>query len=82
MNHQVFQYIDRILKGETVVEKLKNDFDILSQLRMVQSQLSPITLVESHNIEVLAQEMQAYEIPNKLQLEEIEKFSKLKYSGP
>ena len=82
MNHQAFQDMDRILKGETVVAKLGSNFDILSQLRKVQSKLSPITLAESHNLEVLAREMQAYKIPNKLQWEEIEKFDKLKYYAP
>ena len=32
INHQVFQDIDKSLKGETMVAKLENDFDILSQL--------------------------------------------------
>ena len=66
MNHQEFQDMDRSLKGETVVAKLGGDFDILSQLRKVQSQLPPTNLAESHNLEVLAREMQAHEIPNKL----------------
>ena len=82
MNDQAFQDMDRSLKGETVVTKLGRDFDILSQVCKVQSQLPPTSLEESHNLEVLAQEMQAYEIPNKLQWEDIEKFSKLKYSTP
>ena len=82
MNHQAFQDMDKSLKGETVVAKLGSEFDILSQLCKVQSQLPPTTLAKSHNLEVLAQELQAYEIPNKLQWEEIEKFAKLKYYVP
>ena len=54
MNHQAFQYMDKSIKGKTVVVKLENEFNILSQLCKVQSQLSPITLAESHNLEVLA----------------------------
>ena len=74
--------MEKILKGDNVVAKLENNFDIIIQLHKVQSQLSPITLTESHNLEFLAREKQAYEIQNKLQWEEIEKFSKLKYSAP
>lgn len=54
LNHHAFQDMDRNIKGETVVAKLGSDFDILSQLRKVQSQISPTTLEESHNLEVLA----------------------------
>lgn len=78
MNHQSCEDMDRNLKGETVMAKLGSDFDILSKLHKVQSQIYPTTLTKSHNLEVLAWEMQAYEIPNKLQWEEIEKFGKLK----
>jgi len=74
--------MDISLKGETVVAKLGSNFDILSQLGKVQSQLPPITLAESHNLEVLAQEKEAYEITNKLQWDEIEKLAKLKYYAP
>ena len=57
-----------------MVAKLGSDFNILSQLCKVQSQLSRTNLAECHNLEVLAREMKAYEIPNKLQWEEIESF--------
>ena len=55
MNHQKFQDMDRILNGEIVVVKLGSDFDILSQLCKMQSQLSPSTLEKRHNLAVLAQ---------------------------
>ena len=54
MNHQAFQYMERSLKGEIVVAKLRSDFDILSQLCKVKSQLPPTNLAESHNLEVWA----------------------------
>ena len=54
MNHQKFKDMYRTLNGETVVAKLGSDFDILSHLWKIQSQLCPTTLVESHNLEFLA----------------------------
>ena len=82
MNHQSFQDMEKSLKGEIVVAKLRNEFNILSQLHKVKSQLPPTNLAESHNLEILAREMKAYEITNNLQWEETENFSKFNYSSP
>ena len=78
VNHDKFQELEGTLKGEDILNKLEDDFDILSQLKYVRISLPPISFSNYVELEVLAQEMQAYNIPSKAQWMEIDKFSKLK----
>ena len=78
VNHDKFQDLEGTLKGEYILSKLEDDFDILSQLKHIRKSLPPISFSNCVELEVLAQKMQAYNIPSKAQWMEIDKFSKLK----
>lgn len=66
------------MKGEDIINKLEYDFDILIQLKYIRRNLPSISFSNYVELEVLAWEMQAYNVPSKSQRMEIEKFSKLK----
>ena len=67
VNHDKFQDLEGTLKGEDLLNKLEDDFDILSQLKYTRRSLSPISFSNCVELEVLAWEMQAYNIPSKSQ---------------
>ena len=78
MNHDKFQDLEGTLKGEDILNKLEDDFDILSQLKDIRKGLPPISFSNCVELEVLVWEMKAYNVPSKAQWMEIDKFSKLK----
>lgn len=78
VNHDKFQELEGTLKGEDILNKLEDDFDVLSQLKYIRRNLPSISFSNCVELEVLAREMQAYNVPSKAQWMEIEKFSKLK----
>lgn len=77
VNHDKFQDMEGTLKGGDILNKL-DDIDILSQLKYIRKSIPPIWFSNCVELEVLAWEMQAYNIPSKAQWMEIDKFSKLK----
>ena len=78
INHDKFQELEGTLKGEHILNKLEDDFDILSRLKYIRRSLPPISFSNCVELEVLVREMQAYNVPSKAQSMEIDKFSKLK----
>lgn len=76
-DHDKFQDLEGTLKREDILNKLEDDFDILSQLKYIKRSLSPISFSNCVELEVLAWEMQAYNVSSKAQWMEIDKFSKL-----
>ena len=67
MNHDKFQDMEGILKGEYILNKLEDDFDILCQLKHIKKGLPPISFSNCMELEVIAREMQAYNVPSKAQ---------------
>ena len=78
VNHDKFQDMEGMLKGEDILNKLEDYFDILCQLKHIRKSLPPISFSKCVELEVIAREMQAYSVPSKAQWMEIDKFSKLK----
>ena len=66
------------LKGEDILNKLEDDFDILCQINKIRKNLPPISFSKCVELEVIGQEMQSYFVPSKSHWNEVEKFSKLK----
>ena len=66
------------LKGEDILNKLEDEFDILCQLKHIRKSLPPISFSNCVELEVLEWEMQAYNVPSKAQWMERDKFAKLK----
>ena len=78
VNHDKFQEMEGTLKGEDILNKLEDDFDILSQLKYIRRSLPPISFSNCVELELLAREMQVYNVPSKAQWMDIYKLSKLK----
>ena len=78
VNHDKFQDMEGTVKGEDILNKLEDDFDILCQLKHIRKSLPPISFSKCVEPEVIAWEMQAYNIPSKAQWMEVDKFSNLK----
>ena len=78
VNHDKFQDMEGTLKGGDILNKLEDDFDILSKLNNIRKSLPPISFSNCMELEVLAWEMQAYNVPSKAEWMEIDNFSKLK----
>lgn len=78
VNHDKFQDMEGTLKGDDILNKLEDDFDILSQLKHIRKCLPPNSFSNCVEMEILAWKMQAYNVTSKDQWMEIDKFSKLK----
>ena len=72
--------MEKKLKGEVVIEKLKDDFHVLSQFQLIKSTLPPLSYESCVELYILLREMMDYEIPSKVFWIEIERFNNLKCS--
>ena len=79
VNHDNFQDMEGIIKGEEILNKLEDDFDILCQIKNIRKILPPISFSKCVELEVIAWEMKSYTVPSKAQWMEVDKFSKLKF---
>ena len=52
-------------KGENIVDKLSDDFNVLGQLQEVKVSLPSISYVECIDLEISVREMQLYDVPSK-----------------
>ena len=66
------------LKGENIVSKLSDDFNVLGHLREFRASLPSISYAKCIDLEISMREMKAYDFPSKEKWQEIHKFSKLK----
>ena len=66
------------LKGEDILNKLEDGFDILCQIKNIREILPPISFSKCVEMEAMAREMQSYTIPSKSHWMEVDKFSNLK----
>jgi FtsZ-binding cell division protein ZapB len=82
MDHSKFEDLEKGLKGNTIVDKLTNDFEILSQFRTIKSCLPPISYASCIELEVLIKEMVDYDIPSESQWKEVERLGRSKYKFP
>ena len=57
MNHDKFQDMEKGLKDELIMNKLEDDFDILSQIHKMRKDLHPVPYVDCINLEVMTMEM-------------------------
>jgi len=79
MDHSKFEDLE---KGNTIVDKLKNDFEILSQFRTIKSGLPPISYASCITLEVLIKETVVYDIPFEIQWKKVERPGRSKYKFP
>ena len=73
--------MDINLKGEAVVDKLSDDFDILAQIKMINTNSPPISTSKCVELQVMVREMMEYETPSQNYWDHIEKFIKMKYKA-
>ena len=64
MDHSKFEDMDKILKGEAIVDKLLDDFDILAQIKMIKENSPPISILACVELQVMVREMMEYEAPS------------------
>lgn len=58
-----FDDLERHSKGQVIVDKLRDDFDLLSQFKMIVKSLPPLSYTQYIELEVLTKEMVTYEYP-------------------
>ena len=56
----MFKYLKKKMKGETIVEKLSKDFDLLSEFRFIEKNIPNPSYAQSAEIDVVIIEMMAY----------------------
>ena len=78
MSHDKFHDMEGTLKGEEILNKLLDDFDILCQIKNIRKNLPPISFSKCVELEVIAREMHSYTVPSKAHWNEVDKFSNLK----
>ena len=67
MNHNKFEDMENNLKGENIVSKLSDDFNVLGQLQEFIINLPSISYAKCIDLEILVREMQVYDVPSKEQ---------------
>ena len=70
------------MKGETLVEYLITNFEILNQFKIVNIGLPTMNYASCIDLEILIKEMMDYEIPSDLQWKEIVQLGRTKCSFP
>ena len=68
------------MKGEVVIEKLKEDSRVLSQFQLIKSTFPPLSYKSYVELDILSREMINYKIPSRVFWIEIERFNNLKCS--
>lgn len=82
MEHSKFDGLRNGLDGNALVERLKDDSEILNQFKEIKARLPPISYASCIELEVLIKEMLDYEIPSKNQWKEIYRLGNMKYNLP
>ena len=82
MDHSKFENLEDTLKGETLVEHMIIDFEILNQFKIVKIGLPVMTYPSCIDLDILIKEMMDYDIPSNLQWKEIVQLGKIKCSFP
>jgi len=78
----MFEYLDELLKGVTVVEMLAIYFEILNKFKIIQLGLHVMFYASCIDFEILIKEMMYYDIPSELQWKEIVRLCKTKCNFP
>ena len=55
--------MDKHLKGQIIVEKLTEDFDLLSEFRLIQKNMHTPSYAQSVVLKLITKEMMAYNYP-------------------
>lgn len=79
MDHSKFEDLKIWLDGNVVVDKLTEDFEILSEFREIKTGLPPISYKSCIELEVLIKEMMDYDIPSQVWWKEVERLGKMEY---
>ena len=82
MDHSKFEYLEEGLKGITIVDKLMNYFEVLSQFRTIRSGLPTILYASRIELEILVKGMVDYDIPYEIQWKETIRLGKTKSKIP
>ena len=63
LDHMKFEYMSQSLSGQTMIDNIVVDFEIINTFRAVCSQLPTISYVDHVELWVLAKEMANLELP-------------------
>lgn len=79
MDHSKFQDLRKGLNGNAPMEKLTDEFEILTQFKEMKAWIPPISYASFIELEVLIKDMVDYDIPSQNQWKEIYKLRNTKY---
>ena len=82
MDHSKFEAMEESLKGQSLVEYLATDFEILNKFKIVMVGLPTMSYATCINLDILIKEMMDYDIPSDSQWKEIVWLGKTKCSFP
>ena len=82
MDHSKFEATEESLKGQSLVEYLATDFEILNQFKTMKIGLSIMSYATCIDLEIYIKEMMDYKIPSGSQWKEIVWLGKTKCSFP
>jgi hypothetical protein len=80
MDHSKFKTLEEDLKGDTLVEHMITNFEILNQFKEVMFGFLFMSYASCIDLEILTKEMTDYDIPSYLQWKEIMRLGKTKCS--
>ena len=79
MDHSKFDDLVKGLIGKVIVDKLREDFEILQKFLIVRGGLPTMSYETYMDLEVSIREMIEYDIPSAEQWRAVERFGKTKY---
>jgi len=82
MDHSKFEDLQKGLKGESIISKLVDDFEVLNHFKSIKMSVPPISFVPVVEPDVLVMEMMKLELPMDAQWKEIERVGRTRYKLP
>ena len=79
MDHSKFDNLEKGMTRKAIVDKLKEDFEILQKFLIIRRGLPKISYESYMEMEVSIRKMIEYDIPSTEQWRAIERFGKMKY---
>ena len=80
MDHSKFEDLEKKLRGEIIVNKLSDGFDIFAQFKIIKLNSPPLSIAPCVELHILVREMMDYETPYQRCWGQIENFGKMKYT--
>ena len=70
----MLQYLEKSLKGQIIMDKLSNNFDLLTNLKIILKNRHPPSYSQYIELDVLSREMMDYACPTRVEWRSIYKY--------